>query len=186
MPRTVLPLVAVLWSAVLAGAQEAAPESAPAPAAAEPAPAAVAQLRHCIGVWEVTTEFIAPDGSVARTVAGSYTFEWVVPDRVVRGVATMPELDQTSALLFYVRPRTRELEMVSVGADGQLWRMSGPDDGETRTTPPTPMPDGTTLMLRFTRYDVEPDRFRSRMELSNDAGETWRLGNRQAFRRAGG
>lgn len=40
--------------------------------------------------------------------------------------------------------------------------------------------------MRFTRYDVQPDSFRSRMELSTDGGSTWRLGNRQQFTRVTG
>ncbi len=74
--------------------------------------------------------------------------------------------------------------MSSVGPDGHLWRMIGPDASETRTTPNTPMADGTTIMLRFTRYAVEQNRFQSRMEVSTDGGETWRVGNEQRFVRA--
>jgi hypothetical protein len=134
-------------------------------------------------LWDVTTEFIGADGS-SRTMEGQYRFGWVVPDRVVSGMSTIPELNQASGILFFLRPSNHEIEMVSVGADGHLWRMIGPDSGETRITPETPMADGSTLMLRFTRYAVETDSFRSRMEMSSDGGETWRIGNRQYFRRA--
>lgn len=158
-----------------------AAQPAPPP---EPASAAVEQLRHAIGLWNVETEFVAADGGVARTLTGQYRFGWVVPDRVVSGMSTIPELNQASAILFFVRPGRSEIEMASVGADGHLWRMIGPDDGETRTTPNTVMVDGSTLMLRFTRYDVTPGSFRSRMERSADGGQTWSLGNRQHFVRA--
>jgi CubicO group peptidase (beta-lactamase class C family) len=47
------------------------------------------------------------------------------------------------------------------------------------------MSDGSTLQLRFTRYNVEPDRFESRMESSTDGGATWTQGNHQVFVRAG-
>lgn len=161
-----------------------------APAAAQatgdaPSPDGVAQLRLVIGTWDVTTEFIAADESVSQQVRGQYHFEWVVPDRIVSGVSNMPEPNQVSALLFFLRPSRSEIEMLSVGRDGHVWRMIGPDDGETRTTPDTPMADGSTMMLRFTRYDVSPDSFRSRMEISTDGGGgSWRLGNRQHFTRA--
>ncbi|MDH4260667.1 MAG: hypothetical protein OEW16_10275, partial [Gammaproteobacteria bacterium] len=57
-------------------------------------------------------------------------------------------------------------------------------DGETRTTPPTPLADGGSMQLRFTRFNVEPDRFESRMEFTLDDGKTWKPGNRQVFIRA--
>jgi hypothetical protein len=74
--------------------------------------------------------------------------------------------------------------MASVGADGHLWVMAGPAGGETRTTPPTPLSDGSTMQLRFTRFNVTDDRFESRMEISTDGGSSWRPGNRQVFKRA--
>ncbi|MGP1283355.1 MAG: hypothetical protein ACTS1X_10300 [Parasphingopyxis sp.] len=171
----VVALLLLACAAIPGAAQDAPPE---------PASGAVEQLRHAVGLWNVETDFIAADGSVTRTLTGQYRFGWVVPDRVVSGMSTIPELNQASAILFFVRPSLNEIEMASVGADGHLWRMIGPDTSETRTTPNTAMADGSTLMLRFTRYDVERDRFRSRMEMSTDGGGTWRLGNRQRFVRA--
>ncbi|MEM8695657.1 MAG: hypothetical protein AAGE05_06505 [Pseudomonadota bacterium] len=161
-----------------------APLSAQPAAPPEPSSIAVEQLRHAIGLWNVETDFLAADGSVAQTLTGQYRFGWVVPDRIVSGMSAIPDLNQASAILFFVRPSRSEIEMTSVGADGHLWRMVGPDTSETRTTPNTPMADGSSLMLRFTRYDVEPNSFRSRMESSTDGGETWRAANRQRFVRA--
>lgn len=151
-----------------------------------PSAAAVEQLRHVIGLWNVETDFIADDGTVAGSVSGQYRFGWVVPDRVVSGMSTIPELNQASAILFFVRPSQSEIEMTTVGPDGTLWRMIGADDSETRTTPNTVMADGSNLMLRFTRHDVTPTSFQSRMERSFDGGQTWSLGNRQRFVRAEG
>ena len=142
---------------------------------------AIAQLRHVVGGWDVTTEFLQLDGSVAASFEGTYHFEWVVPDAVVRGVSTIPKLNQTSAILFYVRPSQNEIEMVAVGKDGQLWTMTGKDTEETRETPLVSMPDGSSLKLRFTRYNVTQDGFESQMEASTDGGETWVRGNHQVF-----
>lgn len=174
---TIIAALLTLGSAPLA-AQPAQPP--------EPSPIAVEQLRHAIGLWNVETDFIAADGGVARTLTGQYRFGWVVPDRVVTGMSTIPELNQASAILFFVRPGRDEIEMASVGADGHLWRMIGPDDSETRTTPETTMADGSTLILRFTRHNVTPNSFESRMERSTDGGQTWSAGNRQRFVRAEG
>lgn len=171
-------------AATLAMAGASVPLAAQTQAPPEPAEQAVEQLRHVIGLWDVETDFIGPDGAVQRTFAGQYRFGWVVPDRVVSGMSAIPELNQASAILFFVRPSESEIEMASVAADGHLWRMVGPDTSETRTTPNTRMADGSTMMLRFTRYDVQEDSFRSRMEISADGGESWELGNEQRFVRA--
>ena len=142
------------------------------------------QLRSAIGSWQVETQFLGDDGSVARTVRGTYEFAWVIPDRVVRGQSTIPDLQQTSAILFYLRASRREIEMVSVGADGVLWVMTGPLGGETRTTQEFDTAGGGRSRLRFTRFNVSADRFESRMEYTIDGGATWRPGNHQTFHRA--
>lgn len=166
--------------------------SHPAMAQDDPAPTdavvspAVEQLRHIVGEWDVTTTFYRDDGSSAGAFDGTYAFEWVMPDRIVKGMSKIPAFGGASGLLFYVRESTGEVEMVSVGPDGQLWTMTGPVDGETRQTPIVDMPDGRTLELRFTRFNVTPDRFESRMDRSTDGGETWVQGNHQLFVRRKG
>ncbi len=177
--RTFAGTACLLWLACSAHAQTAAPSTAASPAVAK----GVEQLRHAHGEWVATTEFLKPDGSVARRVVGQYLFEWVVPDRVLRGRSDIPELETASGILFYVHERKAMLEMVSVGRDGQLWVMSGPADGETRTTPPTEQADGSLVQLRFTRSKVTPDRFESTMEYSTDGAKSWTQGNRQVFER---
>lgn len=149
-----------------------------------PAPG-VMQLRHAIGEWQVTTEFLRPDGSVRASRPGRYRFSWVMPDRIVQGTSRIQGIPGATGILFFVRAGTEEIEMVSVGPDGRLWRMTGPADGETRTTEDVPTQNGGTMRLRFTRGNVEPDRFESRMEISTDGGRTWMPGNRQVFLRCG-
>lgn len=146
--------------------------------------AGVEQLRQAVGEWTVTTEFLNPDGSVARAAEGTYRFDWVIEDRVLTGESRIPALGLASALLFYVTPAKSVIEMISIGADGEPWIMTGPIDGEVRTTRPRTAPDGSTFQLRFTRSIVEPDYFESRMERTGDGGRTWVPGNRQVFERA--
>lgn len=143
----------------------------------------VEQLRHHLGEWVVTTEFLNPDGSVAQTAEGSYSFQWVVPDRVLSGRSEIPALGQASGILFYVNEGKESIEMASIGADGELWIMTGPIDGEVRTTTPKPTADGVQMQLRFTRFNVTPDAFESKMEWSRDGGASWTPGNHQIFRR---
>jgi hypothetical protein len=146
--------------------------------------AAVQQLRSAAGAWEVKTTQYGDDGAVARTACGTYRFDWIVPDRVLAGRSDIPDWKQASGILFYVNERRSTIEMASVGPDGTLWVMTGPAGSETRTTPPVPTSDGGTMQLRFTRFNVTPDRFESRMEVSLDGGSSWRPGNHQVFERA--
>lgn len=142
---------------------------------------AVAELRSTVGAWDVSTEFLKPNGSVARAARGTYVFDWIVEDRVLRGESTIPDLQLKSGILFFVDQAAGELVMASVGRDGHLWVMRGPAAGDTRTTPDTLMPDGSTQRLRFTRFNVTTDRFESRMEVSGDGGASWHPGNHQVF-----
>lgn len=144
---------------------------------------AVEQLRHAAGLWDATTEFLDTDGSVAHSVEGTYEFDWVVPDRVLVGRSGQGDPSRAAAILFYYQESENMIGMASVGADGHLWVMTGSADEEVRSTPATPMADGSTVQLRFTRYNVGPDSFESKMEYSTDRGESWAQGNHQLFRR---
>ncbi|MCI0390860.1 MAG: hypothetical protein MOB07_19110 [Acidobacteria bacterium] len=145
---------------------------------------AIQELQHAHGMWAVTTEFLKPDGAVARTVKGTYRFSWIIPDRVLAGQTDIPELKQTSGILFYLNERRKLIEMASVGGDGNLWVMTGVAGSDIRTTKPFPTADGKTSQLRFTRYNVKPDSFESKMEYTEDGGKTWLPGNHQVFRRS--
>lgn len=144
----------------------------------------VEQLRSAIGRWDVVTEFLNEDGSVAKSVTGTYEFSWIIPDRVVTGKSEIPELKQVSGILFYVNEAKQYIEMVSVGGDGKLWTMTGPLGKEERFTQEYKTTDGGTGKLRFTRFNVAADTFESKMDYTEDGGKTWKPGNHQTFRRA--
>lgn len=146
----------------------------------------VQELTESIGRWDVETRFLAADGSVARSVRGTYTFAWAVPGRVVSGVSEQPELNQRAAILFYVSEAAAEIIMLSVGRDGALWTMRGPLGGNVRTSQPYDAGGGRMARLRFTRSNVTPDSFESRMEFSSDDGQSWVPANHQFFRRLRG
>ncbi len=143
----------------------------------------VAELRSSIGKWQVITEFLNDDGSIARSVPGTYDFSWVVEDKVISGKNHIPDLQQSSAILFYVRESDAVIEMVAVGADGRLWVMTGELGGSTRYTQTIRTDGGGTLQLRFTRYNVTDTGFESRMERTTDGGQNWLPGNHQVFTR---
>ncbi|NOT09780.1 MAG: DUF2911 domain-containing protein [Gemmatimonadales bacterium] len=146
----------------------------------------IEQLREHRGRWNVETEFLNVDKSVARRATGTYRFDWALEDRILVGVSEIPELKSASGVLFYVAPGRNVIEMTTVGNDGMLWTMTGPLGGEVRQSQPFRTQGGGEARLRFTRYNVTPDSFESRMEYTEDAGKTWLPGNHQTFRRAAG
>lgn len=174
-------ILRIIVGAVLLVSLPAGAAGAQQPNQSQQASPAREQLRHIIGAWDTRTEFLNDDGSVARAVDGSYEFDWVIPDQVARGISRIPSLGQASGILFYLRPGSHQIEMSSVGGDGRLWVMTGPEDSEVRTTPDVPTTDGGRMRLRFTRFNVTPDRFESRMDYSTDGGASWKQGNRQVF-----
>ena len=145
---------------------------------------AVQQLRQAAGRWNVTTTRYADNGAVAGVATGTWSFDWVVPDRVLSGKAVIPDWGQSEGMLFYLNERRFTLEMAQVGADGQLVVMSGPAGTETRSTPVVVLPDGRKMVQRHTRYRVTADRFESRLETSYDGGQSWKPGYHQLFVRA--
>lgn len=144
---------------------------------------AIDQLRHAVGEWQVVTTFLKRDGSVDRRTEGTYTFEWVIPDRLLSGTSNIPSMNMKSGLLFYINETSSTIEMVSVGQDGKLWVMTGPLGGEVRYTQKYETPDGREGQLRFTRFNVTQDQFESKMAYSFDDGMTWTQGNHQLFKR---
>jgi hypothetical protein len=171
-----------LFTLLLAAAFQSTPAADSAPDAAMQA--SVAELRNSVGRWDVTTEFLNEDGSIARSVAGTYEFAWVVPDRVLAGKSEIPALEQASGILFYINEAQRQVEMTSVGRDGRLWIMTGPLGGSERISQQFETASGGVARLRFTRLNAARDAFESRMEYTEDGGETWKPGNRQIFRRS--
>jgi len=157
----------------------------PAAGAAELAPPALAtavqQLRQAAGRWNVTTTRYADNGAVAAVATGTWSFDWVVPDRVLTGRAVIPDWNQSAGMLFYLNQRMYTLEMAQVGADGQLLVMTGAAGTETRTTEEIPLPDGRHMMQRHTRFKVTPNRFEAKLETSYDGGQSWKPGMHQLF-----
>ena len=146
--------------------------------------ASIQELRDSIGSWNVQTDFLQADGTIANSLQGTYTFSWVVEDRVISGQSTLPSINQASAILFYVNEQKQQIEMVSVGADGRLWIMRGPLGGNQRETAPYKNAQGQMQQLRFTRFNNQKDAFESKMEYTVDGGTTWIQGNHQYFKRA--
>lgn len=171
MPRTHLICVLLILSASAVRANDALEHS-------------LEELRTAVGPWNVTTEFLNEDGSVASTAEGNYEFEWVIPDRLLSGRSSIPAASTQAGILFYVSEERGVIEMVAVHADGKLWVMTGELGGNVRYSKEFETSDGGTGQLRFTRFNVTDEGFESKMEYTSDGGESWTQGNHQVFRRA--
>ena len=143
----------------------------------------VSELRQSVGRWAVTTQFLNADGTTAKEVNGSYEFSWVVQDRVISGKAETPELQQVSAILFYIHEAKNEIALASVGSDGKLWVMTGTLGQDVRTSKEFTTSSGKQGQLKLTRYNVTQNSFESKMDYTEDGGNSWLPGNHQLFRR---
>lgn len=143
--------------------------------------ASVHGLRGSIGRWNVQTRFLRPDGSAAKTVGGNCEFSWVVAGRVVSGRSEIPQRQQAAGIVFFINETKRTIEMVSVGADGNLWTMTGPLGGNRRMSQEFATANRATRRLLFTPLKVTPEAFESKMEYTDDGGKTWTAGNHQRF-----
>lgn len=106
------------------------PAGRPGTAAADsPLERPVQELRDAVGAWSVTNVILNEDGSVAQSVQGSYTFEWVIEDRALQGRSAIPDLDRRGDTRY-----TQIFETQS-GGEGQLRpRFFGVWKGESATS----------------------------------------------------
>ena len=135
-------------------------------------------MRHLLAVAAVTFAQPALAQDPADATAFQHSVEQLRAAIGPRNVTTEFLTEDGS-----VTPSKRTIGMVSVGADGMLWIMTGPLGGEQRMSQEYTTANGTGR-LRFTRFNVSPDTFESRMEYTEDGGTTWKPGNHQLFTRA--
>ncbi len=155
-----------------------------APAALPPLPPeALRRLEYALGSWHVRAEDFDPEGGVARTTEWRNHAEWLLPGRLVLLTHDAPELGSISKTLVFYSIEEETWYLVDTNQNGQLWILSGGLEREVITSRPKKMPDGRTLVVRFTHENVEADSFEALMEISFDQGETWRESSRQYLRR---
>lgn len=106
-----------------------------------------------------------------------------MPDRVVSGRSDIPEMKPSAEILSYVDEARGHIEMASVGGDGRLRVMTGPIGGGGQGTTAEFKTTQGLSQLRFTRFNVDRDRFESKMECTEDSGASSKPGNHQVFRR---
>lgn len=169
-----------IFLALSAGAQEPRDE--------EPLPAeARKRLDYAIGSWVSRTESLNQRGEVVRTSYSETRRRFVIEDRVVEISGVLKDSGKTFQAWEYYDEKTGKYSLTSISREGQLTTMSG-DLGETFqwASEPKERPDGSSLSIRFTHYDFEPDSFTALGEYSRDGGKTWTAFTRQYLTRKKG
>jgi hypothetical protein len=147
--------------------------------------AATELLRSSVGKWETTAEFFNPNGTVAGAFAGTTELAWLTPGKVISGKSEYPQLKLVTGLMVYINEAKGQVEMASVGGDGNLLVVSGPLGSAELRSEPVRFSDTVVGRLKFTRLNVTANSFDTRTEISDDGGKTWKMMNRQKFKRAG-
>lgn len=141
------------------------------------------RLAYAIGSWAWSGEILDPQGNVVRTMEGTQEATWLVPGRIVQ----MRDTDAGGGgghSWWVWDERAGAWTLVSISPDdGAVWILKGDLERWVITSEPRPRPDGTTVRIRFTHHDIEPDGFQALMEVSLDGGATWRARSRQWMRR---
>lgn len=153
----------------------------------EPIPAeARKRLDYAIGKWVSKTEGLNQRGEVVRTSYSEDQRRFVIDDRIVEISGVMRESGNAFRAWEYYDERTGKYSLTSINSKGQVMTMSGGLEGEFRwTSEEQKRPDGSSFLMRFTHYDIQPDSFKALGEYSKDGGKTWIPFSRQHLTRRG-
>ena len=173
------------WAWVLGLIFLAVPLAGQEPREEEPLPVEARQrLDYAIGSWVSKTESLNQRGEVVRTSFSEDQRRFVIEDRIVEITGLLRASGKAFRAWEYYDERSGKYSLTSINRDGRLMTMSGDLEGEFQwTTEPMENPNGGTLMVRFTHYDIEPDSFKALGEISRDGGETWTAFSRQTLTR---
>ncbi len=142
------------------------------------------RLDYGIGSWESKTESFGKDGEVIRTTYSQTERGFIIDDRVVEISGVMKESGMTFRAWEYYDVRNGKYSLTSIDREGRLMTMSGDlGDEFSWASEPREIPDGSSFVMRFTHYDIEPASFTALGEISRDGGKTWRAFTRQLLTR---
>lgn len=131
------------------------------------------RLDYLIGMWDSTTEFLDADGNVERTDHSVNVIEPFIGTRVLLTTMVGSGASVRKSIRFFDQADERYYE-IGIGADGDVWILSGGLDEYVTTSQPRPSPAGGSVMVRFTHRNIQPNSFQAFMEVSTDQGRTWR------------
>ena len=130
-------------------------------------------LAQRIGVWDSRWEFMADDGAISRVLEGTEVSEFILDDRVVQGITTIPEINTVGRSLNYFHPVEGKLYFFSVNKTGDHWILTEEVGSGMMISHRHRQADGVERIIRFKtirRTESEVDVLR---EDSVDGGATW-------------
>jgi hypothetical protein len=110
---------------------------------------ATERLRKEVGTWTTRWTFLDAAGNVVNEVEGTEVRSFVIDDRVLQTVSTVPALERTSVSLKFFKADARMMYAVATDQDGDLWTFVEEVDGHVSTSTRHDNPDGTATYLRF-------------------------------------
>ncbi len=146
------------------------------------APEALTQLAFMIGDWQITSEYVLEDGSTMESTArmtGRHTLGgFAVQTEAVHSALANPDLDIfVASHTFTVHPKSGKIVGIAINTLGNRKFNDGEFVGEDFVVIASgEMFGGGDYINRSRYYNITPNRFETRLETSEDGGETWRDG----------
>jgi hypothetical protein len=129
-----------------------------------------ADFDFLIGTWTIRFQ-----GGPGGTMPGTWTARRIHEGRVIEDVFTISTPNQppsVSATYRIFNPRRRLWEFHGLSLEASTWSPPGIAWSDPSNRFAVQTEDGRT-MIRFRYFDITPDHFRWRADLSRDAGKTW-------------
>jgi len=165
----------LLFCACAAIAAAQAPDDIPEP---------IRKLAPLAGFWRAErVEFLDESGEIRRVSSAVSCNRLLLDGRAMHHIGRLDEPRILGHTWYFYDPIGKTLRSSSVSSRGQYDEFVGDwRDGElTLTLKPGPYYGDRRFRLVY--FDIGVDRFRERLELSEDDGETWRVVSRQTFAR---
>ena len=179
MSRGILSVVfaTLLVLAPAIGSSRTEPESDPLRAKAD--------LLHAYeeGSWECRWEILDDDGEVVSEMVGREIFTPSLDGLALDVVTRVDGRDTWNQGVKFFSPQEKKIVFLDWGTDGDYWIMKQDVETGVVESEPKTLPDGRSLVLRFTvvrKTDNEQDVV---MDMSTDGGSTWSRRTRQFMRR---
>lgn len=133
---------------------------------------ATERLRREVGTWSTRWVYLDAAGNVASEAEGTEIRSFVIADRVLQTVSSVPTRNESSVSLKFFKTDVAMMYAVSTNPDGDLWTFIEEVDGHVSTSTRHENPDGTATYLRFSTLRETEDEIDVQGDVSTD-GVRW-------------
>lgn len=130
------------------------------------------RIDYLVGTWDAYDDVLDDEGNVIETTHSVTITEYFLGDSVL--VTTI--IPDDGAVRKTIRFYDKEMETfyeISVGAEGDLYILSGGLDEYVVNFKSRNLRDGRYPLGRFIHTNIEPNSFEAVLEVSRDDGVTW-------------